>query len=280
MSNRNAENTINTSDIIKCRQLSDGLFSQADVKAVTEKELVIHVNDTHLATASITPGLEHEFVVGYLFGQGFINTVENVASLEIKDKAAGVTLKDTGKISPSTPKASYRIVSGGGRTAYFDEAAPTEIQSDIRVSKQDIFGAMNALFEMAEIYRDTEGVHAAGLFTANAEPLCIVEDIGRHNTLDKTIGYTLVNDIDCHNTFIVCTGRMASEMVNKICRAGIPVAATKTAVTDKGLEIGKKCGLTLIGFVRDIGTRIHTDMDVRVIKEAGMKIYSHPERIT
>ena len=62
---------------------------------------------------------------------------------------------------------------------------------------------------------------------------------------------------------------MASEMVTKICRAGIPVVATKTAVTDKGLEIGKKCGLTIIGFVRDAGTKINTDMEVRVIKEAG-----------
>ena len=72
---------------------------------------------------------------------------------------------------------------------------------------------------------------------------------------------------------------MASEMVAKICRAGIPLAATKTAVTDKGLEIGQKHGLTLIGFVRDAGTRIHTDMAVRVINRAGMKIYSGAERV-
>ena len=55
--------------------------------------------------------------------------------------------------------------------------------------------------------------------------------------------------------------------------------ATKTAVTSKGLEIGRKCGLTIIGFVRDTGTRIHTDMEVRIITEPGMKIYTHEERI-
>ncbi|MBA7666393.1 Sulfur carrier protein FdhD [subsurface metagenome] len=68
-------------------------------------------------------------------------------------------------------------------------------------------------------------------------------------------------------------------MVTKICRAGIPVAATKTAVTDKGLEIGSKCGLTVIGFVRDVGTKIQTDMEERIINEAGMKIYSGAERV-
>jgi FdhD protein len=72
---------------------------------------------------------------------------------------------------------------------------------------------------------------------------------------------------------------MASEMVNKISRAGIPVVATKTAVTDKGLDIGKKRGLTVIGFLRDAGTRINTDMEVRVIDEAGMKIYTEAGRV-
>ncbi|MHB8104408.1 MAG: formate dehydrogenase accessory sulfurtransferase FdhD, partial [Dehalococcoidales bacterium] len=115
--------------------------------------------------------------------------------------------------------------------------------------------------------------------TDKASPICIVEDIGRHNTLDKIIGYALMNKVDCSRVFLVSTGRMASEMVTKICRCGIPIAATKTAVTDKGLEIGKKCGLTLIGFVRDAGTKIHTDMDIRVFKEAGMKIYSGAARI-
>jgi FdhD protein len=268
-----------TSEIISCRKLTGGRFSPADIGVVVEKELAIYVNNLHLATASITPGLEREFAVGYLFGQGFINGLQDIASIDIEDKAARITLKDAGKISPSSPKASYRIVSGGGRTAYHEETQFPELVSDIAVNRQDIFRGMNTLFEKAQIYRDTEGVHAAGLFTANAGPVCIVEDIGRHNTLDKTIGYTLVNEINCSNTFLVSTGRMASEMVAKVCRAGIPIAATKTAVTDTGLEIGKKCGLTLIGFVRDAGTRINTDMDIRVIRDAGMKIYSHPERV-
>lgn len=277
--NNKSLKTAATSENIECRKLSGGRFSPADIGVVVEKELSIYINKVHLATASITPGLEREFAVGYLFGQGFINDLADIESVEIEARTVRVTLKDTGKISTSSPKASYRIVSGGGRTAYHDETQFPKLVSDIKVSRQDIFRGMNTLFERAQIYRDTEGVHAAGLFTANAEPVCIVEDIGRHNTLDKTIGYALVNEIDCGNTFLVSTGRMASEMVAKICRAGIPIVATKTAVTDNGLEIGKKCGLTLIGFVRDAGTRINTDMDVRVIKEAGMKIYSHPERI-
>ncbi len=79
----------------------------------------------------------------------------------------------------------------------------------------------------------------------------------------------MLNGIETKNIFMVSTGRMSSEMVTKICRAGIPLVATKTAVTDKGLEIGKKCGMTIIGFVRDVGTKINTDMEVREFQKSG-----------
>lgn len=264
---------------MECWKLANGRFSRAEASVIIEKELTIYVNGKQLVTASITPAMEREFVIGYLFGQGFINSQEEVTSIEIEDSAAQVRLKDAGKLSIRTGNTSYRIVSGGGRVAYAGEVNLPEIRNNWRIVQQNIFKAMNTLFETARMYRETEGVHAAGLFTTEGSLVCIVEDIGRHNTIDKVIGYALLNKIDRGNTFLVSTGRMASEMVAKICRAGIPLVATKTAVTDKGREIGRKQGLTIIGFVRDIGTRINTDMEVRVINRAGMKIYTGAERV-
>ncbi len=139
---------------------------------------------------------------------------------------------------------------------------------------------MNRIFNMGTLYKETEGAHAAGIFTPSAEPVCIVEDIGRHNCLDKAIGYALLQKIPCNGHFVVSTGRMSSEMVAKLCRAGFPAAATKTAVTDKGLKIAKRSNMTLIGFVRDTGMKIHTDMAVRIIAEPVMKLYTANWRIT
>ncbi len=268
-----------TAENMACIKLADGRFTRGETSVIMEKELPIYVNGRHLVTASITPVMEREFVTGYLFGQGFINSLEEIVSVEITGDAAQVQLKDPEKILNKTGGTSYRIVSGGGRLAYSGEADLPVMRDHWKFKFQAIFKAINILFETARMYRETEGVHAAGLFTADASLVCIVEDIGRHNTLDKAIGYALINRVDRGNTFLVSTGRMASEMVTKICRAGIPLAATKTAVTDKGLEIGQKHGLTVIGFLRDAGTRIHTDMAVRVIDEAGMKIYSGTERV-
>jgi FdhD protein len=267
------------SRLIECRKLIAGHFSSAEVGVVVEKELLIYINRECLATAAITPNMENEFVTGYLFGQGFIDKIDDLKSLKIEDSIVRATVKNNRTLSKRARHTSYRIVSGGGRTAFVDEIDLPEIQFNIHVSRETVYRAMNYLFENAAIYRETEGVHAAGLFKDDASPICIAEDIGRHNTIDKVIGYILIQGIDTSRTFLVSTGRMSSEMVTKICRAGIPVVATKTAVTDKGLEIGQQCRMTIAGFVRDAGTKIHTDMDVRIIDKPGMKIYTHNDRI-
>jgi FdhD protein len=262
---------------MECWKLAGGSFRRGRAGVVVEMELPILVNDRPLVTASITPGREKEFVAGYLFGQGFIDRLEEIDSLEITGGEARVRLKDAGRLT--TAGASYRIVSGGGRSAFAGEIRLHRNKSSVTVRAGDVFRAMNALFAGAGLYRAAEGTHAAGLFTTAAGPICLVEDIGRHNTLDKVIGHALLNRVDTAATLLVCTGRISSEMVAKVCRAGIPIVATKTAVTDRGRETGARYGMTVIGFVRDAGTRIHTDMEVRTITEPVMKVYTGARRV-
>jgi FdhD protein len=233
--------------------------TRAKERVVTELDLSIFINGRHFATAMITPMMEKEFIIGHLFGQGIIENTSDIESITVKDNIAEVTLpkiEDRANLSP-------------------------EIHSDFKVSREDIFNGVNAILK-SKVYAETGATHSAGLFRRGAEPICIAEDIGRHNALDKVIGYGLVNKIDFSNTFATSTGRMVSDMVSKICRASIPIVATKTAVTKLGVEIGERCGLTIIGFVRDIGTKITkgTDVrDVRITTERGMKIYTNPDRI-
>jgi FdhD protein len=230
--------------------------TRAKERVVTEFGLSIIINGRHFATAMITPMMEREFVIGHLFGQGIIEDIVDIESIKVKENIAEVIL-----------------------TRREDKVKrPSEIHSDFKVSREDIFDGVNAILK-SKIYAETEAIHSAGLFKRGAEPICIAEDIGRHNALDKVIGYGLINKIDFRNTFATSTGRMASDMVSKICRANVPVVATKTAVTRLAVEIGERCGLTIIGFVRDIGMKIAKDRDVRIATERGMKIYTNPQRI-
>src|SRR4030043_191207 len=225
-------------------------------RVVAELGLSISINGRHFTTVMITPRMEKEFIIGHLFGQGIIENIVDVKSIAVKDNVAEVTLAEKEDKAKQYP----------------------EIHSDFKVSREDIFDGVNAILE-SKIYAETGGVHSAGLFKRGAEPICIAEDIGRHNALDKVIGYALISKTDFRNTFAVSTGRMFSDMVSKICRANIPIVATKTAVTKLGIEIGERCGLTIIGFVRDAGMKITTDTDVRITTERGMKIYTNPKRI-
>jgi FdhD protein len=262
------------------RKLEGGTFVPSEALLIIEKELPISINGEHLATASVTPSMEREFVAGYLFGQGFIENAEEISSLEVSEKGAFAVLANADLLSSRKEKTSYRIVSGGGRTAYFETSALPRINSDLKIAKKDIFRAMNLLFEKASLYQETGGAHSAALFDARCNLLCVMEDIGRHNTLDKIIGYALLNKIDCAHTFMVSTGRMASEMVIKIARAGIPLVATKTAITDRGREIGEASGLTVIGSARDAGSRMYKDMGVsHITRKAEMTIYTGAERV-
>lgn len=221
-------------------------YTRLDAEAVKAKERVviefglsINVNGQPLTTAMITPMMDKEFVVGHLFSRGVIESVKDIASLAIKGDEAEVTL--SGEV---------------------EAKRSSKIQSDFEVSRADIVKGVGAILK-SEIYAETGGIHSAGLFGRGAVPICITEDIGRHNALDKVIGYALLNKVDLNRTFATSTGRMASDMVAKICRAGIPIVATKTAVTKLGVEIGEKCGLTIAGFVRG----------------GEMNIYTHPQRI-
>ena len=230
--------------------------TKAKERVVTELGLSIIINGRHFATAMITPMMEKEFIIGHLFGQGIIENIVDIESITVKENIAEVTLlrkEDKAK-------------------------GLAEIHSDFKVSREAIFDGVNAILK-SKIYAETEAIHSAGLFKQGAEPICLAEDVGRHNALDKVIGYALINKIDLSNTFATSTGRMVSDMVSKVCRANIPVVATKTAVTKLAVEIGQRCGLTIIGFVRDIGTKVTTDTGARTVTERGMRVYTNPQRI-
>lgn len=238
-------------------RVNDDKVTTASESVIKETSLIINIDGRRYTKVNTLLGKqEKEFVAGHLFSQGIINKAEDIKSLNIKNDTADVTLKE-------------KIVK---------QPVKDKIKTTLKVTKEDIFNCVNAVLK-SEIFTETEAVHSAGLFLHGKESVAIAEDIGRHHALDKVIGTALLQGIPLNETVIASTGRMASEMVGKICRAGIPIVATKAAVTDRGVELAKEYGVTLIGFVRDAGTTMNTDMSVRVFKEAGMKIYTGAKRI-
>ncbi len=218
----------------------NGGFATAQERIIRETALTINIDGWHFATAMITTTMEKEFVIGHLFGQGVINSFEDIQSIKIRDNTADVTLT--------------ALTTGSSNTA--------QVRSDLKVNREDVFACVRATLK-SEIFTETEAVHSAGLFHKGQKALCIAEDLGRHNALDKVIGGGLLNNIDFSTTLATSTGRQPLEMIIKCQRANIPIIATKGVPTTLAVETAEKVGITIAGLVRG----------------DTMVVYSHPSRI-
>lgn len=218
----------------------NGGFTPARERIVRETTLTINVDGRHLATAMITAAMEKEFVVGHLFGQGLIDSINDIKSIDIEDNTAEVAL--------ATVKAEGKN--------------PVRITSDLKVSREDVFACVRAILK-SEIFTETEAVHSAGLFHEGREEICITEDLGRHNALDKVIGAGLLKNVNFSKILAASTGRQPLEMILKCLRANIPIIATKGVPTTLAVETAEKTGITIAGLVRG----------------NTMIVYSHPSRI-
>jgi FdhD protein len=196
-------------------------------RIVKEVGLNIVINKRHFATAMIMPTMEKEFVIGHLFAQGVINSTTDIKSITIKDNIAEVVLPEIQNKNNGSPA----------------------IYSDFKVRREEIFNSVKAILK-SEIFTETEAVHSAGLFRQGAEAICLAEDIGRHNALDKVIGYGLLNNIDFSHALVASTGRQPVEMILRCCRANIPIIATKGVPTTLAINTAKKAGLAIAGLVR------------------------------
>lgn len=221
---------------------------------VEESPLSIFINGRHFVTAMTSPFMAKEFILGYLFSERIISGLLDVESLEIEGRVARLIISNPIKaIVPRKP-----IVSGcGGIATFLDESKLPKINSDLKVNKNAIYDAMKTIFE-SELHASTGGVHSVGLFDESGA-ICICEDIGRHNALDKAIGFGLIRELDFSRTFVASTGRISSEMALKCSVAGIPIIASRGATTSLALEIAERTGLTVIGFVRTRRMNIYTN---------------------
>ncbi|OGO01561.1 MAG: formate dehydrogenase, partial [Chloroflexi bacterium RBG_13_52_12] len=180
-----------TNKILKKVELTrvDGGCTVAAERIVKETALSIHIDGRHYATAMILATLEKEYVIGHLYAQGVIRRAADIKSITIKSNTAEVTLAATDNKKPDV----------------------TAVTSDLKVLKEDVFDCVRAILK-SPVFSETEAVHSAGLFLHGREPVCIAEDLGRHNALDKVIGYSLLHDVDFRQTLAASTGRQPSEM--------------------------------------------------------------------
>lgn len=239
----------------------------------TEEPLEIRLDGAPYQVTMRTPGHDLELVHGLLAAEGIITRVEDVASaryprttfnvLDVR-LAPGVRVPEQRRRRQVTSSACG--VCGIETIADLRQALRFDIGADdVRVPGRTLLALPDVLREAQRTFSVTGGLHGAALFEASGDLLVAREDVGRHNAVDKVLGWALLNGrLPARGCVLVVSGRTSFELAQKAALAGVPVLAGVSAPSSLAVEVAEASGMTLAGFVR--GDR--------------MNLYAHPERIT
>jgi FdhD protein len=220
-----------------------------------EEAVTLYVNGQPLVGLMCTPTRLEELALGFLFNEGLIEGLDEVAVLNLCSGGLGVDVWLKHDIEPIQLRTITSGCSGG--TTFEDAAgAHRRIESDLRITPRQVVHLMEELSRGAAIYKRAGGLHAAAL--ADGEELvCVTEDIGRHNALDKVAGICLRQGQPMQDRILLTSGRVSSEMVNKVARMGVPIVISRTAPTSLSVQLAQGSGITLIGYTRRRSFRVY-----------------------
>lgn len=255
-------------EIVKVDVSSRKTYNVIDYVA-EEKPLHLFLNKTHCATIFCSPSNLKELAIGYLLSGGILKSVCEIdeASLNEEKAVCCVRLKpdiDVEKRLKLWQPFSRVILSAcGSQLPYQFFGRLSKIESSLTVKAETALKCVGLLNSNAEVFRKTGGTHAAAIHKRDGSVEAFAEDVGRHNAVDKVIGIAALKGVDFGMCFLVLSGRLSGDVVLKVARAGLPIAASLAAPLDSGIAMAKNANVTIAGFMR--GKR--------------MNVYTFPKRI-
>jgi FdhD protein len=263
------------------RRIRQDQVESVEERVALEEPFEIVVNGQSIAVLMRMPGQEKELAAGFCITEGYVRQVTDILLIhhcgsglpapgeegQDMESRNRVTMRVTsgGFVPPDRPDVVRLIRSGCGAadvTALSEELP--RVNHDLSVSAAVLLGLGRAMRDQQDVHHSVGGTHAAVLFDTSGRAITLAEDIGRHNAMDKAIGYCLLRGIPLHDKVLLTSGRASYEMATKALRVGIPIVASVSAPTSLAVQLAEDRGLTLIGYLR--GGR--------------MNVYTHPERIT
>ena len=217
-------------------------------EVVREQPLTLYVNGERFVTVLCSPVKLEALVVGYLWMEKVIADLADITGLEVSmvDGRADVSLGH-----PVTLPTERILTSGcgGGITFRIDHRLFPRLRSSLTVRPEQLALGMKQLFQAAEHYQKSRGIHGAGLHDGQ-RLLVVAEDVGRHNAVDKVKGRALLEGVETRDRILLSTGRISSEMLLKAARMGVPVVASRTSPTEMAVALAEQLNITVCGYVR------------------------------
>ena len=243
-----------------------------------EKEVWV---DKIISVTMRTPGDDEDLVRGFLFNEKVIEKINYIEKIEtfgkpseqhgLKNKIK-ITINNSDNIDIDKIKRNFLTNSSCGVCGKSSLDTLEVIKKDKilksypKISKEVLISATHKLRKNQSEFSKTGGIHASGLFTAKGDIVALKEDVGRHNALDKLIGCALKkNLLDNSSQFLVCSGRLNFDLVQKALMANIGILIGVGAPTSLAIDLANKFDMTLVGFVKEDSFNIYSNKDRIII---------------
>jgi FdhD protein len=229
-------------------------------EVAVEEPLEIRVGGRPVAVTMRTPGHDEELALGFLLSEGF-TPVSAAAPSDLAANTVEVEAEesDFDRLQRNFYTSSSCGVCGKGALEAVAVEAP-RVTSELTVPAALLAGLPDRLREAQPTFAATGGLHATGLFDAGGELLGVREDVGRHNAMDKVIGFAFRSGLLPLADKILCvSGRLSFELVQKAAVAGCPILVAVGAPSTLAVELGRDRGVTLCGFVRDGRVNVYSE---------------------
>ena len=251
-------------DLTQVSEWDDGLLLRKDDYLAAEEPLEIRVGDDPLSVTMRTPGHDHELAAGFLFTEGLIQSREQILKLDNAEPQEGTNQQNViaaelvPEAAPDFAKMKRHFFAASS-CGICGKASIDSIRSrllaapnpDFRLDAELLVQMPDALRSSQDVFQRTGGLHAAALFDASGKLLVLHEDIGRHNAVDKVIGWALLEGrVPLSDSVLLVSGRGGFEIVQKAIVAGVPVVASVSAPSSLAVQLARELRLTLIGFLR------------------------------
>jgi FdhD protein len=251
-------------DLTQVTEWNDGAVARKDDYLAAEEPLEIRIGENPLSVTMRTPGHDLELAAGFLFTEGLVQRREQVIALAnatndddgkrgnvVRAEVAAEVLPDFDKLRRHFFAASSCGICGKASIDAVRSRLLRTPNPDFRVEPKLIVSLPDALRSEQDVFERTGGLHAAALFDGRGALLIVREDIGRHNAVDKVVGWALLNDrIPLSDCILLVSGRGGFEIIQKAIVAGIPVVASVSAPSSLAVQLARELRLTLIGFLR------------------------------
>ncbi len=239
-------------------------------------------NENIISITMRTPGNDEDLVRGFLFNERIIEKIEyidkiesvgeNVGQYSLKNKIIA-TINNSENVDIDKIKRNFLTNSSCGVCGKTSLDSLEVIKKDKilkslpKISHEIIMKSPTILRENQSEFSKTGGIHASGLFLDNGDVVAIKEDVGRHNALDKLIGYVLEKKLlNPINQFLTCSGRLNFELVQKALMSNIGVLIGVGAPTSLAIDLANKFDMTLVGFVKQDSFNIYSNKERIIIK--------------